>query len=116
MPTEQFVIDLAVGGFAPQVGKSRRSPSRLAILADRTTMPVLQILAEARFGKNYRREYQFPRWKDGDLTNEMLSNVELIERDSPGAKIIKKVDPPSGTPGSIPDLLKVSLNKSIATL
>jgi hypothetical protein len=79
--TELFVEEIAAGGFTEPVGRrSSFTSSRLAILADGTTKPVLLILAERQF-KPWEPE-RFPFWIDGDRTNETLPNVGLATRAS----------------------------------
>src|SRR5262245_59352658 len=84
--TEQFVLDLAVGGFVEPIGrKGRYVTSRLAILADGSPMPVLELLAQQKFAE--REPEQFAFWIDGDYRNEVLSNVNLATRQTPQAAL-----------------------------
>ena len=104
MTTEQFIIDLAVGGFLEPVGrKTTYVSSRLAVLSDGTTSPVLHLLALAKFAT--WPEDRFPFWIDGNRRNEMLSNVELAVRLSSAANRVAqrrkrraKDAPKAGTP------------------
>ena len=77
--TEQFIIDMAEDFFPPLSLRSDFTSSRLALLKNNTTCPVLTILAERKFGE-WRRADAFPFWIDGDSTNETLSNVALARR------------------------------------
>jgi len=58
--------------------------SRVAVLKDGSTKPVLTLLAELRFpdwaASPALLRRQAPFWKDGDLTNETLENVDLADR------------------------------------
>jgi len=78
--TEQFILELAVEFLEPL---SRvRSPytlSRLVVFEDRTTYPVLQLLAKRKFGS--WSEDLFPFWIDGDYSNETLENVSLAQKE-----------------------------------
>lgn len=77
--SEDFVLLLAVGGFVEPVGRrASYTSSRLAILSDGTTKPVLLLLAERKYG-TWEAE-RFPFWIDGDRTNEILSNISLATR------------------------------------
>jgi hypothetical protein len=79
--TEPFVEELAKGGFLPPIGhRSPYTTSRLAVLADGTTAPVLQILALRKYEK--WPEDRFPFWIDGAYENETLANVALATRAS----------------------------------
>ena len=90
MKTEQFILDLAVGGFCePLSSKSASRASRLVVLADGTTAPVLLLLARRAFAKSFDEELQIPVWKDGDRTNETLANVSLRDRPSGRVKALK---------------------------
>jgi hypothetical protein len=79
---------------------SKRKPyttSRLAILDDGTTMPVLRILAREKFGEWDERE-KFPFWIDKDWTHETLDNVELCAHsESDGQRPISSYGVPAGT-------------------
>jgi len=92
VPTESFVLASAVDFLEPL--SSRKSPytqSRIAIFQDRTTLPVLHLLAVRRFGS--WPEKFFPFWVDGDPTNETLENVALAER---MPVVRRKLNLPSG--------------------
>jgi hypothetical protein len=78
--TEEFVVALAKRGFAEPVAKrSAYTTSRLAVLEDGTTKPVLLLLAAKRFGE-WDGETHFPFWLDGDYLNETCENVGLATR------------------------------------
>lgn len=84
--TEQFVLDLAAKGFIEPLSKrSAFKMTRLAVLEDGSTVPVLELLARRRFPQGWAEE-QFPFWIDGDRTNETLGNVGLATRASSGSK------------------------------
>lgn len=95
--TEQFVLDLAAKGFVdPLTKRSAFKMTRLAVLTDGTTKPVLDILAERRF--TTWDEDQFPFWIDGDMTNETLVNVGLATRSSNGTRRVRSsFGVPAGT-------------------
>jgi hypothetical protein len=76
--TEQFLVKMVLRFLEPVGKRSVYTASRLAVLPDGTTVPVLFLLAKQKFGT--WPEEQFPFWKDGDRTNEMLGNVELATR------------------------------------
>jgi len=77
--TEEFVLELAEGFLEPL---SRSHPphtiSRIALLKDGTTRPVLRLLAERKFGPLSRDALPF--WIDGDPNNETLANVALAQK------------------------------------
>lgn len=66
----------------PLTRRSVYRRSRLAILNDGTTMPVLELLAREKFMK--WEEDQFPFWVDGDYHHEVPENVGLATRSSNG--------------------------------
>jgi hypothetical protein len=70
-------------------GKSAYTTSRLAVLRNGTTAPVLRLLAERKFS-SWDEAERFPYWADGDHTNELLSNVELATRMGAGSPRSKK--------------------------
>jgi hypothetical protein len=77
--TDSSVVEVAVGGFVEPVGRrSSYTASRLAILADGTTKPVLLILAEALYTS--WDEDKFPFWVNGSRFLESASNVGLATR------------------------------------
>ena len=77
--TEQFIEEIVKEYLPPLSLRSNFTSSRLAILKDHTTKPVLTLLAEKKFGE-WNRDDAFPFWIDGDPTNETLSNVALAQR------------------------------------
>jgi hypothetical protein len=81
--TEPFVLDLVKEFLEPLTRRSAFKMSRLAVLVDGSTIPVLDLLAKKKFGT--WEEDQFPFWVDGDRTNETLSNVGLATKASSGA-------------------------------
>lgn len=66
----------------PLTQRSDFRRSRLAVLRDGTTIPVLDLLARAKF-KSWEEE-QFPFWLDGNYLNESSSNVGLATKSSNG--------------------------------
>src|SRR5258705_3230516 len=74
--------------------------SRLVILPDGSTMPVLLYLARLKF-ETWNGDTHKPYWVDADWTNEMLDNVELIEfkMQSPRTGLLRRsrYGIPSGT-------------------
>jgi hypothetical protein len=76
--TEQFLLDAAREFLEPVGKRSAYTASRLAVMPDGSTEPVLLLLAKQKFGT--WAENQFPFWIDGDLRNEVLSNVDLATR------------------------------------
>jgi hypothetical protein len=94
--TEDFVLELAVGGFVEISGKKHPSrASRLAILADGTTAPVLLLLGRKRYVKITREQVLY--WIDGDPSNETLANVGLATRSATGRRPRSSYGAPSGT-------------------
>ena len=83
MPTEPFVLELAREFLEPLSRRSTFRSSRLAVLHDGSTTPVLELLARRKFPSGWSEE-QFPFWLDGDRTNETLENVGLATRASTG--------------------------------
>jgi hypothetical protein len=78
MKTEPFLLEQAVDFLEPLNARSPFTASRLAILKDGSTFPVLRLLAERKFGS--WPEGSFPFWIDGDSSNETLENVALAPR------------------------------------
>jgi hypothetical protein len=80
--TDPDLLRLASDFLPPLAGRTPFTESRLAVLPDRTTVPVLFLLAVRKGG--WDPETHFPFWLDGDSTNETLSNVgfALLEKDS----------------------------------
>jgi len=83
--TSGYIIDLAKGGFLMPLtrGRSRFTKSRLMVLAEGKSMPVLLVLAEAKFRK-WDEQVEYPFWVDGDWTNETLANVSLAKKSASG--------------------------------
>ena len=79
--TDTYILTIS-SGFIPPVspGRTNFTTSRLAILSDNSTRPVLSLLAERKFGK-WKRTEAFPFWIDGDPHNETLDNVALAQRE-----------------------------------
>ncbi len=77
--TEQYVVEHCVGFMEPVAPRTPFTVSRLAILPDRTTCPVLLMLARKKFGEIPKD--QFPFWLDGDYTNETFGNVALAPKE-----------------------------------
>jgi len=78
--TERFVMDLTTDFLEPlSPWGSPYTASRLAVLPDRSTIPVLRLLALKKFGSWAADE--FPFWIDGDPSNETLENVALARRE-----------------------------------
>jgi hypothetical protein len=74
-------VEAASAFLEPLGAQDRRTPyttTRIAILKDGSTMPVLTMLARCKFGGIPK--HVFPFWADGDHTNETLENVELAPR------------------------------------
>lgn len=64
-------------------GRTKFTRSRLAILSDGTTLPVLLLLSFRKYGKapqEWEPSGLFPFWLDGDYKNETLENIELAVR------------------------------------
>jgi len=82
----------------PPVSKRRAyTMSRLAVVADGTTVPVLRLLAREKLGE-WDDLTHFPYWKDKDYHNETFTNVALCEiAESTGRRIRSMFDVPSGT-------------------
>jgi hypothetical protein len=102
--TEDFILRLAVRFVEPISQRSPLTASRLAVLADGTTMPVLALLAREKFG-GFAESERFPFWIDGNYLNEMLSNVDLATRTKRNAAPKRRrrsakasYGAPSGTP------------------
>jgi hypothetical protein len=79
--SEKFTTDPLLGKYTllgPMSRRSQWTKSRLVVLEDGTTMPVLQVLAREKFGTWDEKEKR-PFWKDKDWTNETVDNVELVE-------------------------------------
>jgi hypothetical protein len=95
--TEQFVLDEAREFLEPLTRRSIYRRSRLAVLrADGSTMPVIELLAVAKF-KHWEEE-QFPFWIDGDYRNETLANVGLATRAAGGvSRPTSSLGVPAGT-------------------
>jgi hypothetical protein len=73
--------------------------SRLVLLDNGVTMPLLHIIAEHNFGPWDPYEF-YPVWCDRDWTNESLDNVRLIRKPNPRSKRqVNKSGFPAGTPG-----------------
>jgi len=95
--TEQFLHEIALSFIEPIGKRSAYTASRLAVLKDGSTRPVLLLLAERKFGT--WPEEKFPFWLDGDRTNETLENVDLATRPSrPTAPSGKRAKNPYGAP------------------
>lgn len=77
---EPLLLSLAVDFLEPISGIGRLSftTSRLAVLADGTTVPVLHLLARQKFGE--WSASRFPFWVDGNFRNETLANVDLAAK------------------------------------
>jgi len=79
MTTEPFVLQLADSFIDPiSFQRAPHTISRLAVLKDRTTAPVLHLLAIRKFQK-WSGDF-FPFWVDGNPENETLQNVALAPR------------------------------------
>ena len=90
--TEAFLSDLVVDFLEPlSTTRSSYTSSRIAVLRDGSTCPVLTLLAARKFG-TWEREF-FPFWVDGDSTNETLENVDLAQRIP---RVRRKLDIPKG--------------------
>jgi len=74
--TEDFVLELCIAILEPVGKRSPLTTSRLAVLKDGTTAPVLALLCERKFGAKLP-EGKHPFWMDGNYRNELLSNVDL---------------------------------------
>jgi len=70
--------------------------SRLVLLDDGTTRPVLHVLAEERFGPLGSRWK--PYWVDKDWTNETMDNVAVSDMQVEETKRVTKYGVPAGTP------------------
>src|SRR6266576_3101139 len=72
--------------------------SRLVVLGDGTTTPLLALLAEAKYGPWDGKRYMAV-WKDKNCTNESIDNVALVEISSIGSGRgrISSLGVPSGT-------------------
>lgn len=81
--TEPFLLELARDFVEPLTERNAFRASRLAVLHDGTTKPVLDILAAKRYPEGWDED-QFPFWVDGNRRNEMLENVGLATRSSTG--------------------------------
>jgi hypothetical protein len=69
---------MVVTGYLPPLDpKTPYTASRLAVFEDGTTMPVLTLLAEQKFGTISKG--LFPFWLDGDPSHEHVDNVELAQ-------------------------------------
>jgi hypothetical protein len=93
--TEQFLESYEL---LPPVSKRRAyTMSRLAVLKDGTTMPVLRILAREKFEEWDEKEV-FPFWVDRDWTNETLENVGLCPvLDKDAKRLASSYGVPAGT-------------------
>lgn len=105
--TEDFVLAAAKDIIEPIGRKSAYTTSRLAILKDGTTKPVLLILAEAKF-KDWSED-QFPFWVDGDYTNETSKNVGLATR---SAKASNGPRNPFGVPAGTKEYMRLWRSKN----
>ena len=77
--TSSFVSEEFLSAFRlldPVTKRRRYVTSRLAVMTDGTTVPVLRLLARERFGEWDEKAF-FPFWTDGDWRNETFVNVEL---------------------------------------
>lgn len=87
---------------APVKAKGRvsaYSKSRLAVLEDLTTMPVLHVLAREKYGEWDEHLFR-PGWVDGNWKNEVLDNVALYAiavREATDVPKKSKYGVPSGT-------------------
>jgi hypothetical protein len=102
--TEDFIVELATEFLEPVGRRSPYTASRLAVLQDGSTMPVLQLLAERKFGK-WEEEY-FPFWVDGNRRNETLGNVDLATRASRVAKRARRARNSFGVPAGTKEYMK----------
>jgi len=72
--------------------------SRLVLCPDGSTIPVLYIIAEHKYGAWDPNEY-YPAWKEKGWTNESLDNVHLVKKAVPRNKRpANKSGFPAGTP------------------
>ena len=78
--TEPWLIETAVRFLQPIGLKARHMRSRLAVLPDGTTSPVLLLLAKAKFLTGAIDAEFVPVWEDGDPRNETFDNVVLLPR------------------------------------
>jgi len=98
--TSGYVMDLQKGGFLMPLtrGRSRFMKSRLVVLDGGKSMPVLLVLAEAKFRK-WDELIEYPYWADGDWTNETLANVSIAKKSASGVGRARtsSLGVPSGT-------------------
>jgi hypothetical protein len=81
--TEPFLLEQAREFLEPLTARSDFKKSRIAVMHDGTTAPVLDVLARRKYATGWEED-QFPFWVDGNYRNEMLANVGLATKASNG--------------------------------
>lgn len=95
--TEPFLTEEYARFIMPISRKNAWTMSRLAVLPDGSTMPVLRILALRKFGE-YEEDERFAMWIDGNYHNEVMDNVILMDRKIEATKRRSSYGVPAGTP------------------
>ena len=104
--TEGYVLEQAEKGFIEPLTSSRSvwAKSRLAVLADGSTVPVLLLLARKKFPA-WDPEVQTPFWKNGDWQTETFDNVDLMTKSVPKKREGRRNE--FGVPAGSPEYMKL---------
>lgn len=79
--------------------------SRLVVVEPGKTMPLLELIAHAKFVEWDAKEY-YAFWKDKDWTNESWENVEITTRAGHGGRQRQHRSNPYGFPAGTPEYMR----------
>jgi hypothetical protein len=102
--TDPTVLATAKSFTEPIGKKSPYKTSRLMVLEDGTTMPVLTFLAKAKFTS--WDEDQFPFWIDGNYKNEIPENVGLATSLGGRSKKLRRPRSAYGVPAGTKEYMR----------
>jgi hypothetical protein len=100
LPPEATILEQFHRILNPLTRSSRWTTSRLGVYSDSTMAPILQVLAQEKFGL-YDPTLYMAYWRDANWSNETWANVSLCRRSGtgvPGRPAGNKTGFPAGTP------------------